>query len=143
MKPGTDARVVGRVQSVGAAGALVSAPRGGACAGCAAPCGPTPASSRQTVSIAAGAELSPGQAVVLEAPPGALAQISLSLYLLPSLGLVLAAWLAHRLAWGDGLQAVAALSGLVLGLGVARLWLARRFGAAAPVRAVSSNHHKG
>lgn len=132
----TGGYVTGRVGMTSADTVEVSAEMGMACASCGAKCGARQTPQTAVVQARFSNPLKPGQTVMLEAEDGALAQISLSLYLLPALGFLAGTYLAYNFALGDGWQALFALLGLAAGLFVARRLLRRRYTAGTPLCAV-------
>lgn len=128
--------VTGRVGEISAELVEVSAEMGVACASCSAKCGARQTPQTAVVQARFSNPLKPGQTVILEAEDGALAQISLSLYLMPALGFLSGAYLAYSFALGDGWQALFALLGLAAGLSVSRRFLRRRYTAGTPLCAV-------
>ena len=125
--------ITGQVLSFGSSGLVVSTEIGQVCGSCSAKCGVR--QSPFSVSIAARTEipLQDGQAVFLVLDRGALAQISLSLYLIPALGLLAGAFCSYSMGGGDLSQAAAGIFGFALGLLSARFILRRMYPAGAPL----------
>lgn len=133
--------ITGRVAATASHRVDVSAQTGMACGSCSAKCGARQIPQNTVVQARANSFLSAGQSVILEADTGALAQISLSLYLLPALGFLVGAFVAFELALGDFSQALFGLLGLVLGLLLARLYLRQRYRAGTPLCAVQTTEN--
>lgn len=128
--------VVAQVGRVSARHAEVSVQKNAVCGSCNAACGarlaPQPA---VRVTVRNPESLSAGRAVFLAADPGALARISLLLYLFPAAGFVAGAYCAKVSGFGDLLQGGVGLLALVAGLWLARQVLEQKYSAGAPLSA--------
>lgn len=124
----------GRVSDSGPQGVWVETQRQSACAGCSSAngCGQRLlgdwAASKAHQVLAdnpMNIPLKPGDGVILGLRESSLLVASLLVYLLPLLTLALGALSGKALGAGEGLQAVMAGAGLVLGLAWVRVWVRR------------------
>ncbi len=131
--------ITGQVRSSVSNELEVTTQIGQVCGSCSAKCGGRQSPRSVAVLARAQAPIQRGQAVFLDLASGALAQISLSLYLLPAIGLLAGAFCSYALGLGDLPQAVTGVVGLLLGLQTARVFLRRQYLASSPLRAVQIN----
>jgi len=128
--------ITGRVSATSDTHVEVTAQSGAACSSCSAKCGARQTPQKTLLQARSIVPMRSGQSVILEADAGALAQISLSLYLLPALGFLIGAYVGYAMSFGDLQQALFGLLGLVCGLLLARLYLRQRYSAGTPLCAL-------
>lgn len=109
---------------------------GASCASCSAKCEARQGLHTTVAEAEVSEPLTEGGSVLLTAKDGALAHISLSLYLFPMTGFLLGAAVAYTQGLSDLLQAASGMVGLFACLIVARLYLRWRYNAGTPLRAL-------
>ncbi len=139
--PETGGVLTGTAAAGGTGEVLVKTQLGAACVSCSSKCGARRSPRITTVLARADAPLAAGRRVVLAPHEGAVAQISLLLYLLPATGFLVGALLGHTGGQGDLVQGLLGLVGLGIGLLASRRVLALRFSAGAPISALQSSEN--